>query len=87
MPDAVDTRAYNAAAELVDGAVARGFGDRVAFCDGGRSLTWTELREGTWRMAAALAALGLRPESRVALLLYDTVDFPVAFWGAVRASM
>jgi 4-hydroxybenzoate-CoA ligase len=87
LPDAVDTRAYNAAAELVDGAVARGFGDRVAFCDGGRSLTWTELREGTWRMAAALAALGLRPESRVALLLYDTVDFPVAFWGAVRAGM
>jgi len=87
LPDPVDARAYNAAAELIDGALARGFGDRVAFCDGARSLTYAELREGTWRMAAALAGLGLRPESRVALLLPDTVDFPLAFWGTVRAGM
>jgi 4-hydroxybenzoate-CoA ligase len=38
-------------------------------------------------MAAAFAALGLKPESRIALLLPDSVDFPVAFWAAVRAGM
>jgi 4-hydroxybenzoate-CoA ligase len=85
-PDA-DADSYNAATELVDGAVARGFGDKVAFCDGARSLTYGELRERTWRMAAAFATLGLKPESRIALLLADSVDFPVAFWGAVRAGM
>ena len=31
---------------------------------------------------AALQSLGLRPEERLALLIYDNVDFPVAFWGA-----
>src|SRR5262245_3119941 len=86
-PDRSDAQSYNAATDLVDGAVARGFGDKVAFCDGVRSLTYGELRERTWRMAAALAALGLEPESRIALLLPDSVDFPVAFWGAVRAGM
>jgi 4-hydroxybenzoate-CoA ligase len=87
LPDHVDAGAYNAASEFVDSPVARGFGDAVAFCDGARSLTYAQLRERTWRMAAALAALDLRPESRVALLLHDTIDFPVAFWGAVRAGV
>jgi 4-hydroxybenzoate-CoA ligase len=83
----VGGRAYNAATEFVDAAVARGFGERVAFCDGARSITYAELRERTGRMAAACASLGLRPESRIALLLHDTVDFPAVFWGAVRAGM
>ena len=86
-PERTDAESYNAATELVDGAVARGFGDKVAFRDGARSLTYGELRARTWRMAAAFAALGLKPENRIALLLPDSFDFPVAFWGAVRAGM
>jgi 4-hydroxybenzoate-CoA ligase len=86
-PDRADAGSYNAATELVDGTVARGFDAKVAFREGARSLTYGELRERTWRMAAAFAALGLKPESRIALLLPDSVDFPVAFWGAVRAGM
>ena len=31
--------------------------------------------------------LGLRQEDRLLLLLPDTVDYPVAFWGAVRAGV
>jgi 4-hydroxybenzoate-CoA ligase len=88
VPDRTDANStYNAAAELIDAAVARGCGDKVAFCDGARTLTYGQLRERTWRMAAALASLGLGPESRIALLLPDSVDFPVAFWGVVRAGM
>ena len=86
-PDRTDAGPCNAAAELIDSAVARGFGAKVAFCDGAGTLTYGQLQERTWRMAAALAALGLKPESRIALLLPDSVDFPVAFWGAVRAGM
>jgi 4-hydroxybenzoate-CoA ligase len=86
-PDRADAERYNAATELVDGAVARGFGDKVAFCDGARAITYADLRARTWRMAAAFAALGLKPENRIALLLPDGVDFPVVFWGAVRAGM
>jgi len=88
VPDHTDTGlTYNAATELIDSAVARGFGDKVAFCDGARSITYGQLRERTCRMAAALTSLGLKPESRIALLLPDGVDFPVAFLGAVRAGL
>jgi len=79
--------AYNAAAEFVDANLARGLGDKLAFTDGGRSITYAHLRERTVRVADALRSLGLRPENRVALLLPDTVDYPAVFWGAIRAGI
>ena len=39
------------------------------------------------RFAGALRAAGVARERRVALLLLDTVDFPIAFWGAIRAGV
>jgi 4-hydroxybenzoate-CoA ligase len=34
-----------------------------------------------------LKTLGLREENRVVLAFHDTVDYPVAFWGAIRAGI
>jgi 4-hydroxybenzoate-CoA ligase len=87
MEDFGQRRTYNAVSDFVDANVARGLGDKVAFRDGTRSLTFNELQDRTLRFARALRGIGLRPESRVALLLLDTVDFPVAFWGSIRAGI
>jgi 4-hydroxybenzoate-CoA ligase len=87
LPEHLDARAYNAAADFVDANVARGFGETIAFADGARSITYAQLRARTWQVAAALKSLGLRPENRVALLLYDAVDYPAIFWGAIRAGI
>jgi 4-hydroxybenzoate-CoA ligase len=87
LPEHLDGRAYNAAADFVDANVARGFGDAVAFTEGAQSITYSELQDRAHRVAAALKSLGLRPENRVALLLYDTVDYPAVFWGAIRAGI
>ena len=38
-------------------------------------------------MANLLGTYGVQRESRIALLLLDTVDFPVAFWGAIKAGV
>jgi benzoate-CoA ligase family protein len=80
-------RPYNAAAEFVDAAVARGLGPKTAFIDDQRKLTYGELQQASARFAAGLRALGFKPESRIALLLLDTADYPVAFWGAIRAGV
>jgi 4-hydroxybenzoate-CoA ligase len=87
LEELLQRKPYNAATDLVDGPVARGLGDKVAFTDADRSLSYGELQARTCRFAAALRDLGLRPEERLSLLLYDTIDFPVAFWGAVRAGI
>jgi 4-hydroxybenzoate-CoA ligase len=78
---------YNAAADFVDANVARGLGDKPAFIDPQRAMTYGELQRETCRFASGLLALGLRPEDRVALLMPDTVDYPVAFFGAIRAGI
>lgn len=83
----LERRPYNAAVDFVDANVARGLGDKPAFIDPQRSITYGELQQRTCRFASGLLALGLRPEDRIALLMSDTVDYPVAFWGAIRAGV
>jgi 4-hydroxybenzoate-CoA ligase len=87
LEDLLQRRPYNAAADFVDANVNRGLADKVAFIDPDRSLTYGELQARTSQFAAALKTLGLRQEDRLLLLLPDTVDYPVAFWGALRAGV
>ena len=78
---------YNAAVEFVDRNLAEGRAEKVAFRDPRRSLTYGELHDQASRVGPALAALGIAPEHRVVMLMLDTVDFPVVFWGAIRAGI
>ena len=78
---------YNACVDLLDRNVEAGRGGKVAFRDPIRDLTYGGLDAQTRRFANALARLGLRREERVALLMTDTVDFPAAFLGAIRAGI
>jgi len=87
LDDLLQRRPYNAVADFVDAPVARGFAEKIAFIDAERSLSYGELQARSCRFAAALNDLGIKPEERLALLLYDSVDFPIAFWGAVRAGI
>ncbi|HVV60203.1 MAG TPA: benzoate-CoA ligase family protein [Pseudolabrys sp.] len=80
-----ERRPYNAASDFIDANVARGLGAKVAFVDPERSLTYGDLQAHSYRFANALRQLGLDHERRVALLLSDTVDYPVAFWGTIRS--
>ena len=78
-------RPYNAVTDFVDANVARGLGNKIAFIDPERSLTYGGLQARSTRFSNALHELGVEHEQRVALLLNDTVDYPVAFWGTIRA--
>jgi 4-hydroxybenzoate-CoA ligase len=83
----IGTASCNAADWFVDRHVREGRGDRPVFIEGERTLSYGELLAQTARFAAGLAAAGVRREARVALLLHDTLEFPVAFWGAIRAGV
>jgi 4-hydroxybenzoate-CoA ligase len=85
LDDFTERRPYNAASDFVDSHVVRGLSAKAAFIDPDRTLSYGDLQARSMRFAHALRALGIRQEDRVALLLPDTVDFPVAFWGAIRA--
>ena len=80
-------REYNAAADLVERNLAAGRGDRPAFIDDAGRYSYRELSTRVNRCANAWRRLGLRMEDRVALLLHDSIDFPTAFLGAIRAGI
>ncbi|HEV1999237.1 MAG TPA: AMP-binding protein, partial [Xanthobacteraceae bacterium] len=86
MSEFAERRRYNAATDFIDANAAR-HGRTVAFDDGARRRTYSDLQGATLRFAHGLAALGLKSEARIALLMLDTVDFPVAFWGAIRSGV
>jgi len=77
----------NAVDFFLDRHLREGRGERVAFTDAARSVSYAGLAAETERFAAALRAHGVGRERRVCLLLWDTVEFPVAFWGCLRAGV
>src|SRR6185295_5211165 len=87
LDDLLQRRPYNTVSDFVDANVARGHGGKIAFSDNERSLSYGELQARTCRFAAALKSLGVGQESRVILLMPDSVDYPVAFWGAIRGGI
>src|SRR6516162_8757385 len=80
-------RDYNAAVDFVDRNVAEGRGGKTACIDPARNITYGELCDAAARIGPMLARLGIEPENRIALVLLDTVDFPILFWGAIRAGI
>lgn len=60
--------------------------DRIAFIDADRSLTYGDLRATVEALAAAFAdALEVAPGERIALVLPNCLEFPVAYLAALRA--
>ena len=65
----------------------RGRSAKLAYIDDVGVLTYGELADRVARFAGGLAALGLRPEERVLLLMHDSIDWPVAFLGCLQAGV
>lgn len=79
----------NAATYFVDRHLRENRGAKVAFREAGagRTLTYAALADQSGRVAAALYAYGVRKEERMAMLVLDQIEFPVLFWGALKAGV
>src|SRR5438045_1939921 len=77
----------NAADYFIDRHLREGRGDRLVFADPWRTLTYAHLADASARFAAGLRAAGIERERRIGLFMLDTIDFPIAFWGALRAGV
>ena len=76
---------FNAAAHLL--AANAGRGAVTAYIDDREHVSYAELDDRVRRCAAGLVALGLRREDRVLMVMHDSIDFPVAFLGALYAGL
>ena len=78
---------YNAATDLIGRNLDAGRADKIAFIDEFGPHTYGELAARVDRCANALRGLGLEPGDRIVLGLLDSVDFPSAFLGAIKAGI
>src|SRR5213080_3541680 len=78
---------YNAVSWLLDRNIDEGRAAKLAFTDAVSELTYGELHKQSCRLANMLRRLGVRREERVAMIMLDTIDFPMVFLGAIRAGV
>jgi 4-hydroxybenzoate-CoA ligase len=78
---------YNAVTWLLDRNVEEGRGAKLAFTDTKSELSYGQLQSQSRRLANLLRRLGVRREERVAMIMLDTIDFPIVFLGAIRAGV
>ncbi len=80
-------RDYNAAHDLIERNLQAGRAAKVAYIDDHGSYTYGELAQRVNRCSNALVGLGLEAEQRVLLCILDTIDFPSAFLGSIKAGI
>ncbi|MGA7264554.1 MAG: benzoate-CoA ligase family protein, partial [Stellaceae bacterium] len=62
-----------------------GRGAKTAFIDDRGRYSYADFAERVSRFANLVRRLGIHPEQRILLCLHDTIDFPTAFLGAIKA--
>lgn len=83
----IDLDDYPSMASLLEQAVMR-FGNKIAFHQHGVDLTYLQLDENSARLAACFQKdLGLEPGDRIALMLPNSLQYPIAMFAALRAGL
>lgn len=63
------------------------YNERIAYHNMGADLRYTDLDYLTRNFAAALQAMGLKQGDRIAMMMPNTLQYPVAVFGALRAGL
>ncbi|MGV1956259.1 MULTISPECIES: long-chain-fatty-acid--CoA ligase [unclassified Agrobacterium] len=86
VPSEIPASAHASLVELLEKSCAQ-FADRKAFSSMGKSLTYRELDAETRAVAAWLQSRGLEKGDRVAVMMPNILQNPVAVYGILRAGM
>jgi benzoate-CoA ligase family protein len=80
-------RDYNFAADILKRNLDAGRAAKVAYIDHRQSWTYGALAHRVDSFGHALRSLGVRREERILICLLDTIDWPTAFLGAIKAGV
>ena len=87
-PDGVPHQIDGAQFESLNDLFAQSFnqfGSRLAFDCMGKKITYKELDELSWQFAAYLQSSGLKKGDRIALMMPNLLQYPIALLGSLRA--
>ena len=84
VPQQIDISRYNSLLDLFSESFTR-FSQRKAYQYFGQALTFSELDQASQDFAAYLQSLGLERGARVAIMLPNVLQYPIAMLGILRA--
>src|SRR5436190_22713212 len=80
-------RNYNFAADILARNLDAGRAAKTALIDHRGKYSYADLAERVESFGHVLRALGMRAEERILICLLDTIDWPTAFLGAIKAGI
>jgi len=86
VPAEIDLDEFNSVVDVIDKS-CRQFADKVAFINFGATLTYRQIDDYSRAFGARLQALGLEPGDRVAIMMPNVLQYPVAVFGTLRAGL
>lgn len=86
VPANVDTEAYNSIVEILEEMMKK-YADKTAFVCMDTSLTFKELDQYSSQFGAYLRSRGLEPGDKIALMMPNLLQYPIALFGALRAGL
>jgi long-chain acyl-CoA synthetase len=86
VPAHIDLGAYHSIVDLMEESCSK-YKDRMAYHNMGAELSYAELDYLTRNFAASLQDMGLQPGDRIALMMPNLLQYPVALFGALRAGL
>ncbi len=82
----ININEYKSITEILDHSFAN-FSEKVSFHNMGTDLTYGELKEKSYKFGQYLQSLGLEKGDRVALMMPNILQYPVALFGILQAGM
>ena len=86
VPANIDENRYDTIVSLVENAF-KNYGNKVAFSCMGKSLTYNQVDNKSQLFGAYLQSRGLEPGDKIALMMPNILQYPIALLGALRAGL
>ena len=86
VPAHIDLDAYHSIVDILEESCSK-YKDRMAYHNMGAEITYADLDYLTRNFAAALQDMGLQQGDRIALMMPNLLQYPVALFGALRAGL
>jgi long-chain acyl-CoA synthetase len=86
VPANIDTNTYATVVQLLEETFQK-YGDAPAFACMGKSVSFTEIELLSRHFGAYLHSRGLQPGDKIAIMMPNLLQYPIALFGALRAGL
>ncbi len=86
VPETIDLSEFNSIVDVLEQSCNK-YKDRMAYHNMGAEISYADLDYLTRNFAAALQNMGLQQGDRIALMMPNILQYPIALFGALRAGL